>query len=340
MIVGYRYLFMSSATVPLIPSYPLFTRFLLLAAISILSLVGRAYSQDTKKPQEIASPEEIVQSMIKYFRLIDTLEFEVLKKIEVVNDARENFNCTLKYAGKGRCFQYTFAQHSNGRGDDDVLTNAFDGVRGYLLKQSNGELDITPSRNRDQDLANIQGFFEPFAFVLSKDNDGTAKGSFWLPTLGDYQDISTWSTFAEHLRSATLTRYGSNEAICVVTPGGVEPWTTAKTTFKVFLSTKAPYFPIAWERTGEEGGSKYVYEVKHLESITLPDNNETIVYPDIAIQDLSYGTDGADESKTTIQVQNVLVNRMKEENWAIDPARAKVIHDMTVKPPVFIAVPK
>ena len=118
------------------------------------------------------------------------------------------------------------------------------------------------------------------------------------------------------------------------------PWTALLTTFKVYLSPKDHYLPIAWERTAHDGSFRYVYEVRRWQTFTPPDSQETVAYPEVATQEKYLGDSKTPCIKATIQVRNVFVNRRGEENWAISPARAKFIDDMTVKPPRLIPIAK
>ena len=301
-----------------------------------------ALDRSTLKAEDAELPkEEIVQSMIRYFQPIDALEFEVIKNVEVVAEPSENYSHQLQYAANEQRYKYSFAQQSHEHGSDDLETVSFDGVRGYYFRKSNGELDITPSRNRDRALANMQGFFEPFAFILAKENDGTPSGSLMFPTLKDYKEAAAWKVFAKQLDSAVPAKRGGEETLCVTVPGEVMPWTRTGTTFKVFLSRKPGYYPIAWGRTADDGSFRYVYEVKDLQKFALPGGQGTVLYPAVAtLEKFAPGNSDTPRIRAVILLSTLRINQTKEENWAIDPAQANVVIDSTVNPPSIKRTPK
>lgn len=293
-------------------------------------------AEDARQPKE-----EIVQSMIRYFQPIEALEFEVLKNVEVVSQPSENYSHQLQYAAREHRYKYTFIQESHDTGSDDLETISFDGVRGYYFRKSNGELDITPSRNSDRHLSQMQGFFEPFAFILAKENDGTPHGALMFPTLKDYKEAASWKVFAGQLDNAVAVKRNGEETLCVTMPGEIMPWTRAGTTFKVFLSRKLGYYPVAWERTAADGSFRYVYEVNDLQKFPLPDGQGTVLYPSAAtLEKFTPADNSTPKIKAVILLNALRINQMQEENWAIDLAQAKFSIDTTVSPSVIKRTPK
>jgi hypothetical protein len=322
-------------------------RWCILTVVASIAVVNLSYAENQTELSRAEFVKEVLQPISSYFQKFHSVAYEVEKTVELT-DSNEGYKEFLKYLGEGTNYKYTYRTEYNEASiaaagkdklDQDTITSAFDGKLSYLLRSGNGELTISPSQNPDPRLSNMQGFFEPFAFLLSKENDETQAGSLRFPKMADFQSPEVWAALAEKASAIENVSFDSEDTICATFPGGIMPWRDVRTSFKVYFS-KANGFPIAWERAAEDGSFRYVYRVKKIGRIKLPNADETIPFPEIAVQEKFVKQNAKPNYTATIKVKNVDLTGDTREEWIIDPTEAAFVIDHTAEKPVFISIPK